>query len=308
MKYKRIFCVLFLVLVSIDIIAQKCGVIVDNNSKIGIAYSTISLMKKPIGTITDEKGRFCFESPQKIMLSDSILISALGYENKSISVKQYIQYDTLFLKEKITILDEVIVKSNKNRQVRLGNFHKNWIMYQASFVPNSNSVLASRIENTNLLNGFITKLHYRLNPKKSDFIKKFRLRCRIFKNSDTNIPTDDILNDNVTIDVSPDDKFVEIDLSSKNILIKDQFIWVGVQTVGYIDNNNDFFSISDLQYGEVEYKKRNPKKVVKISTISPSFLMNDNGMGMKLISGIKYWNKLSPYKNHVPLIGVTIEY
>ncbi|MDZ7896682.1 MAG: carboxypeptidase-like regulatory domain-containing protein [Arcicella sp.] len=308
MKHRIILYGLLLLSISIDSIAQKCGIIVDDNNRVGIAYSTISVLKKPNGTISDEQGRFCFELPNKLNLSDSIFISALGYENKTISVKQYAQFDTLFLKEKIIVLEEVIVKSKKRHQIRLGNFHKNWMMQQTSFMPNSNAILASRIENSKLLEGVITKLYYRLSPQKTDFIQKFRLRCRIYKNSEANIPTYDILNNNVIIDVNPDDKFIEIDLSSKNITFKEQYIWVGIQTVGYIDNNNDFFSLSDFQYGKVKYRKKNPNKTAKIFNISPSFLMNDTGMGMELISGMKYWNAISPNKNNVPMIGVTVEY
>jgi hypothetical protein len=286
------------------IFAQKCGIIVDSQTKLGISYVTISIVNKPFGTLSNEKGNFCFEAQG--IDSDSVFISALGYEYKKISFKQYLKSDTIFLKEKNIVLDEVVVKSKKSKVIYLGNFHKRWLVYQATFSPNSSQIIALKIENKNRIAGIIDALHFRLDPQKSDFAKKFRLRCRIFKNGDGEIPTEDVLDDNVIVDVTPNDKYVDVDISSYHIPFDSQYLWIGIQSIGYIDKEDEYISISEHQYGKVTYKKNRPKKVSSIMLLSPSFQMNDQGIGKSKNVWNKYWNLISTSKNNSPLFGLTL--
>jgi hypothetical protein len=286
------------------IFSQKCGVIANIQTKVGIPYVTISVINKPLGTLSDSKGNFCFETQSTS--TDSIFVSALGYESKKILFKQYLKSDTIFLIEKNIILDEVVVKSKKNIFLDLGNFHKRWIINQTVFNPNSNQIITTRIENKNRVNGIINSLHFRLEPQKSDFIKKFRLRCRIFKNGENDIPFEDILNDNIIVDVTPYDKYINIDISSYNISFDSKYLWIGIQSIGYIDKQDQYISISEHQYGKVNYKKNKPKKVDNVMLLSPSFPMNNQGIGKSKNIWNKYWNDISTSKNNTPLFGLTL--
>ncbi|PWK16137.1 carboxypeptidase-like protein [Arcicella aurantiaca] len=285
--------------------AQKCGLVADNQTKFGIPYATISVINKPFGIISDERGGFCFEAKTSNMDNDSIVISALGYEHRKISFKQYLKSDTIFLREKNVVLGEVVVKSKKSKAINLGNFHKRWLVHQTTISPNSSQILALKIENKHST-GIIEALHFRLDPQKSDFVKKFRLRCRIFKNGDEDTPTEDILEDNVIVDVTPDEKYIDVDISSYNIPFDYQYLWVGIQSIGYIDKEDNYISISEYQYGKATYKKNNPKKVSSIMLISPSFQMNDQGIGKSKKVWNKYWNPISTPKNNSPLFGLTL--
>ncbi|MCU0469538.1 MAG: carboxypeptidase-like regulatory domain-containing protein [Arcicella sp.] len=286
--------------------AQKCGFVADNQKKSGISYATISIINKPFGIISNERGGFCFETKTSNMDNDTILISAFGYEHEKISFKQYLKSDTIFLREKNIILDEVIVKSKKSKLINLGNFHKRWLVYQATLSPNSSQIIALKIENKDRITGIINALHFRLNPQKSDFVKKFRLRCRIFKNGYEETPTEDVLNDNVIVDVNPNEKYIDVDVSSYNISFDSQYLWIGIQSIGYIDKDDKYISISEHQYGKVTYKKNRPKKVSSIELISPSFQMNDQGIGKSKNIWNKYWNPISTSKNSSPLFGITL--
>jgi CarboxypepD_reg-like domain len=285
--------------------SQKCGIVADNQTKLGISYVTISIANKPFGTLSDEKGIFCFEVKTLNIDLDSVFVSALGYEPKKIPFRQYLKSDTIFLKEKNVILNEVVVKSKKSKIIHLGNFHKRWLVYQSTLSPNSSQIIALKIENNDRITGIIDALHFRLDPQKSDFVKKFRLRCRIFKNGEGEIPTEDVLDDNVIVDVEPNDRYIDIDISSYNISFDCQYLWVGVQSIGYVNNQDKFISISEHQYGIVTYKKNRPKKISNISLISPSFQMNNQGIGKSKNIWNKYWNPISS-KNGSPLFGITL--
>ncbi|MDR6562846.1 MULTISPECIES: carboxypeptidase-like regulatory domain-containing protein [unclassified Arcicella] len=304
----RLLLILAFTFISELTLSQKCGIVSDSHTKVGVAYATISLINKPTGTVSNESGNFCLDIQGKRGIEDSLLFSALGYEQRIFSLNDFLHSDTIFLREKNVVLEEVTVKSRKNKMIDYGTFHKRWIVYQASYNPNSGTIIAARIENHDNVKGVITNLHYRLSPEKSEFVKKYRLRCRIFKNGENNKPSEDLLNDNIIVEATPEDKFINVDISSHNISLNDKYVWIGIQTIGYIDKNDEYFIISDYQYGKAFYKKNNAKKVEKIMLISPSYMMSKDGVAKSKHLWSKSWSDASTSKYNVPLFGMTISY
>lgn len=292
-------------LITTHLFAQECGVISDKKTKEGIAYSSIIIVNKFNGIITDEKGKFCINIQKTV--SDSVIISALGYENQKMTVNQFVKSDTIYLNEKRVILDEVIVRKNKLKTKLLGPFHKKFMFVTHSFNQNSKNILVAKIDNDEHLNGFIQTLHYRLAPHKSDFAKKYRLRCRIFKNGENNNPTEDILSKNVTIDIDPTDKFISVNIDSLNIPFKEKSLWIGIQAIGYIDNKNKYVALSEFQMGKVFFSNTNPKKIEKYQMLSPYYMMTDKGEGRISSFSDNKWSN-HPSSMNVPLFGITTAY
>ncbi len=297
--------ILSILLITTHLFAQQCGVISDKKTKEGIAYSSIIIINKSNGLITDEKGKYCLDIQKNAV--DSILISALGYENQRMTFSQFAKLDTIYLKEKRVVLNEVVVKKNKLKTKRLGPFHKKLMIVTYAFNQNSKNILVTKIDNEEQLNGTISTLHYRLSPHKSDIAKKYRLRCRIFKNGENDNPTIDILNKNVTIDIDPTDKFVEVNIDSLYVPFKETSIWIGIQTIGYIDNQNNYVALSDYQMGKTVFSKSNPNKIVKRENISPFYMMTDKGEGRITSFYNNKWSK-SGSSMSVPLFGITVAY
>jgi hypothetical protein len=298
----RLIIALIFSLISTHLFSQQCGVISDKKTKEGIAYVSIIIINKSNGIITDDKGKYCLDIQKNI--SDSVLISALGYENQRMTFNQLAKFDTIYLKEKRVVLDEVIVKKSKGKTKRLGPFHKKIMIATNSYSPNSNNTIVVKINNEEQLNGFIKTLHFRLGPHKLDFLRKYRMRCRIFKNGGNDDPTEDILSKNVVVDIDPNDKYLNVDIDSLNIPFKEKSLWVGIQTIGYIDNEGKYVALSDNQYGKLGMNK----KIRKHEILSPYFIMTNEGTS-KISSFYtkSYWMKVGS-TNHVPLFGVTIAY
>jgi hypothetical protein len=301
----RLIIALIFPLISTHLFAQQCGVISDKKTKEGIAYSSIIIINKSNGIITDDKGKFCLDIQQN--LSDSMQISALGYENQRILICRFMKTDTIYLKEKRVILDEVIVRKNKLKTKRLGPFHKKMMIATYTFNPNSKNIFVTKIDNDEHLNGVISILHYRLGPHKSNIAKKYRLRCRIFKNGENDNPAEDILSKNVTIDIDPTDKFINVNIDSLNIPFKEKSLWVGIQSIGYIDNQNDYISLSEYQMGKVFWSKTKPNKVDNIQNLSPYYMMTDKGTGKISSFFNNKWSNNGSSMD-VPLFGITITY
>ena len=300
------FCLLLILILSYNSsFCQKCGIIVDIKTKNGIPYTTISSLNKQKGVLADEKGKYCFVLA--ITQNDSIVISALGYKIKTLSISEYLKLDTIYLQEKNVVLSEVTVNAQKRKSILIGNFHKNISIVSNSKCMNSSAILATRIENIKDGEKLLTKLHYRFTPKKSEFVKKFRLSCSIYSNGDNNLPEKSLLDRNVVIDISPTDRYAEIQIDTMNVFFKQNTIWIGVQTLGYIDYDNTYINISSHEFGKVVYKKNNPNKVKEIYLISPCFEMGKGNNYTTKYIGSKSWNNRT-VNSQAPLFGVTLEY
>jgi hypothetical protein len=112
-----------LIAISGTILAQTTitGVVLTGVGKTPIAYASIGIVGKTIGTLSDERGSFelkisANEKP------DSIKIAAIGYKTCSVPVSDLIQEPgkKIVLTELPLELDEVVIKAKKLKYKTLG--------------------------------------------------------------------------------------------------------------------------------------------------------------------------------------------
>ncbi|MFD2514356.1 carboxypeptidase-like regulatory domain-containing protein [Pontibacter locisalis] len=86
-----------------------------------LSFVNIGIRNKNVGTASDEKGKFVFKL-SKEHLQDVLTFSAIGYEELSVPVRELVESQPLkvVLKEKVTALQEVVVKSRKMKVKKLG--------------------------------------------------------------------------------------------------------------------------------------------------------------------------------------------
>ena len=89
------------------------GSIIEKNTINAIAYATIKQDNEFI--TADEKGAFFLNYKSSVAITDSILISCIGYKNKKIGVLANLKEGTLNieLEQSVYLLNEVLVKSFK---------------------------------------------------------------------------------------------------------------------------------------------------------------------------------------------------
>src|SRR5262245_60451962 len=101
------------------------GLIFDSKTKEPIQYVNIGIVKKAIGTVSDEKGAFNITLEDQYN-ADTLRISMIGYETQNFVVadfkKQFPPQDaTILLKPTVSELKEVVVKPGKIKYTQLGN-------------------------------------------------------------------------------------------------------------------------------------------------------------------------------------------
>jgi len=100
------------------------GLVVDSLSKQPICYVSIGIINTPMGTYANEQGQFelTLESSNE---TDSIRFSCIGFNSISYNLSEFLEKfesgDTIYLMEKITVLNEVVVRGKRIKTKVLGN-------------------------------------------------------------------------------------------------------------------------------------------------------------------------------------------
>ena len=97
------------------------GLVLDKSNKQALAYASIGIIGKPLGTISNEAGEFALTLSQKNN-TDSLKIFSIGYLPKVVLVSEYITHPIkpIELEAAPVQLEEVVVHSKKVKFKKLG--------------------------------------------------------------------------------------------------------------------------------------------------------------------------------------------
>ena len=111
MKRKLRILIIVMLIVFTKTMAQVkiSGVVVDNQNET-IPFANIVFVGSTIGVVSDENGKFYLESDKTY---DKIEVSFLGFESKTINVKNRDLNLRIVLAESASQLDEVVIFSGK---------------------------------------------------------------------------------------------------------------------------------------------------------------------------------------------------
>lgn len=97
--------------------SQFKGKVSDSRTKNALSFATLSLIGENISTVTNSEGEFSIKIPNN-KLDGRLLISFIGYKNKTINLKELKAEDNTILLEPYNIaLGEVIVSTNNANQL-----------------------------------------------------------------------------------------------------------------------------------------------------------------------------------------------
>lgn len=85
------------------------GIILDSITNLPLPYSTISILNKGVGIISNLEGRFSFKINEHY-LSDTLVISHLGFKPIFLNISEIEKYKTFKLKEKSISLQEILIR------------------------------------------------------------------------------------------------------------------------------------------------------------------------------------------------------
>lgn len=249
---------------------SRCGVILDNKTLNSVAYASISSPTSNIFIFTDGKGKYCLDN---ISLRDTIYISALGYKRLIVNDEKLSKSDSVFMiSEPIQLKAvKIVAKKNSTKTQNVGFFKGTSLQSKNSFAPNSNMKVAVYLKNTAGTNNVLSRVYYRLKPHPSDIASFFRVRFRIYENGVRNLPANDLLTNNIVLDVSPEQTLIAQDILKENISIPPDGLWLGIETVGYVDKSGNYHPSGTGEIGRVTFKNSKKMETEKIFSISPYY-------------------------------------
>jgi hypothetical protein len=108
-----------------EVITLK-GKVIDSITNAPIAFATIGIRGKTIGSVADENGNINFQlNDAEIDVTSEFIISCIGYKEVKISVNSFREkYQTIKLSPSATALNQVLVKPKKVKLKTFGNTSK----------------------------------------------------------------------------------------------------------------------------------------------------------------------------------------
>lgn len=239
-------------------------------NELPLEYVNIGVKDKAIGTISNSKGVFHLDVTNA-KLNDSLVISYLGFETKILPISHFYKERILYLNEKITELDEVIVsnkelKKGKRKRKGYKSKSKSIITGWNNYSKGEESGLIIKNNNKNIK---IEKICFQLAHNTFE-TAKMRLRIRNVTNK---FPSEDILLKNIYIDVNEPNNYC-IDVSEYEIYTKNDF-FVGLELIfiGKRKKDNqkrDLIALSGSLTGKLYYKEASASKWIKHGLPGPS--------------------------------------
>jgi hypothetical protein len=289
---------ILLFLFTISATAQIKGVVRDSITKEPIAYVSILVENKEIGTTTALDGSF--EINSKLETNDNLLFSIIGYGISKVKISNC---SNVLLVSKSITLQEVIIKSQPIKKIEqlVGNAKKSNIYFSFPSYP----IMISK------------KFEFKSDYKKTPFLKKIKVittteiegvtfKLRLFKiDSLTQLPNESLLNEEIIVKVKRKGKYInEIDLSNYNIEFPKDGLVVGIENILIIDNLNTFrYKNSENVVKYTEYYE----PTILLNNTNENSYMYDNFRWRKMVDilKIKISNAKNP-KNVEPAINITL--
>jgi hypothetical protein len=199
------------------------GAVFNSKDKKCIPYVNIHIIGSNFLIDTDENGRFKVD----VNPTDTLLFTCIGYDIFSIDVNKYGSSDSIFLNEKVYILENVVVTNTTSKEIGIIN-NKQTRSFAGESLSESYEI-ATLIEIPNTINSYrISKIMF----KQKNYSSDMPLRLHIYSVQESGLPGEDLLKKQVII-VERDYKNgnLEIDIKDQNIILEKASFFVGLQWI-----------------------------------------------------------------------------
>ncbi|TDT37936.1 carboxypeptidase-like protein [Maribacter spongiicola] len=228
----RIFLVVFLLMMGLSHAQEVLveGYVYDNKTKMAVPYANISFLKTLKGTSSDEDGYFYIDVPKDYLERD-VHVSALGFKDTIMPARVIKEKKKIYMQEETFELEEVVVVQSLGDSQVL-NPVSSYSIKSGFSSAETPWVLALYFPNIGAAKKYLEKItiHVQQNSQFKRESSKFRLRLYDV-DKETRKPSNDIIRKSIILESSKTEDYVSIDLSSMNIRIPDEGIYVGLEWI-----------------------------------------------------------------------------
>ena len=221
--YRKTSLFLFVFLLSFTALnAQHIvqGRIIDAFTKEPLPFVNIGVLKKELGTVSNEEGFFFLEVPD-LFAKETLRFSMIGFDERDFQVADLeailLSNNTLVLAEQTTFLEEVVLTAKKKWDTRVSGNSTTSKLLITGFTSNQLGNEIALFVKVKKTPAYIDGIQFSVVE---NIYPEVRFRVNVYS-SDYRFPDENILKENIFVNLKQSEGLISVDLKEYDILVDD---------------------------------------------------------------------------------------
>ena len=196
------------------------GRIIDAFTKEPLPFVNIGVLKKELGTVSNEDGFFFLEVPD-LFAKETLRFSMIGFDERDFQVADLeailLSNNTLVLAEQTTFLEEVVLTAEKKWDTRVSGNSTTSKLLITGFTSNQLGNEIALFVKVKKTPAYIDGIQFSVVE---NIYPEVRFRVNVYS-SDYRFPDENILKENIFITLKQSEGLISVDLKEYDILVDD---------------------------------------------------------------------------------------
>ncbi|MEM7108222.1 MAG: carboxypeptidase-like regulatory domain-containing protein [Bacteroidota bacterium] len=196
------------------------GVVVDAKTGQPVAYVSIGIEEKNVGTVSNDAGRFRLAIPRRFS-GDSLTFSAVTHARRKLPIVSLLNGSAIVIELKETVMElrtvEIVSGKQKRNYKKLGV--KPMFYWGSCYTKFRGGAQIAHLMEAGTYPVFLSKAKVKIGD---NTLEKAKLRVRVIEKSENGLPGADLFK-GILIDIALKEGWVEVDLSHINLILTEDF-------------------------------------------------------------------------------------
>ena len=196
------------------------GRIIDAFTKEPLPFVNIGVLKKELGTVSNEDGFFFLEVPD-LFAKETLRFSMIGFDERDFQVADLeailLSNNTLVLAEQTTFLEEVVLTAEKKWDTRVSGNSTTSKLLITGFTSNQLGNEIALFVKVKKTPAYIEGIQFSVVE---NIYPEVRFRVNVYS-SDYRFPDENILKENIFVTLKQSEGLISVDLKEYYILVDD---------------------------------------------------------------------------------------
>ena len=221
--YRKTFLFLFAFLLCIPVLNAQYiiqGRIIDALTKEPLPFVNVGVLKKELGTVSNEDGFFFLEVPD-VFAKETLRFSMIGFDQRDFQVADLeailLSNNTLVLAEQTTFLEEVVLTAEKKWDTRVSGNATTSKLLITGFTSNQLGNEIALFVKVKKTPAYIEGIQFSVVE---NIYPEVRFRVNVYS-SEYRFPDENILKENIFVTLEQSEGIISVDLKEYDILVDD---------------------------------------------------------------------------------------
>jgi len=221
--YRKTFLFLFAFLLCIPVLNAQYilqGRIIDALTKEPLPFVNVGVLKKELGTVSNEDGFFFLEVPD-VFAKETLRFSMIGFDERDFQVADLeailLSNNTLVLAEQTTFLEEVVLTAKKKWYTRVSGNATTSKLLITGFTSNQLGNEIALFVKVKKTPAYIEGIQFSVVE---NIYPEVRFRVNVYS-SEYRFPDENILKENIFVTLKQSEGIISVDLKEYDILVDD---------------------------------------------------------------------------------------